>query len=172
SEAEPSARPLRNRAVLGRLNPELSSLIWARADPSPRTSAGRPRRQLGGHYHEPRGLEMQLDDFCEAWLGQFGHERQPGEMPRLTAVKARDLRGRRETSSRSRPPCPTCPDALLIAHDAPTLLGGYLARGWPFPERVLDLRAEFCRSVAGLDPRPEDGLPGALDYFGLAGRGL
>jgi hypothetical protein len=68
-----------------------------------------------------------------------------------------------------RPPFPTGPDALFVAYYASAEVGCHLALGWPVPERVVDLYAEFRCLTSGLAVPHGRGLLGALSYFGLDG---
>jgi hypothetical protein len=43
----------------------------------------------------------------------------------------------------SAPPLPTDSNTLFIAYVASAELGCFRALGWPMPERILDLYAEF-----------------------------
>jgi hypothetical protein len=45
----------------------------------------------------------------------------------------------------------------------------YLALGWPFPTRMLDLYPEFKALTCGRTVPHGHGLLGALAYFGLEG---
>jgi hypothetical protein len=56
---------------------------------------------------------------------------------------------------------------LFVAYYASAEFSCHLALGWPLPERVLDLFAEFRALTNGKDPPAGDGLLGALAYFGL-----
>src|SRR5439155_9441243 len=102
----------------------------------------------------------------------------PGHNPTPLCVVARELRtGRVErvwldgASPPPPPPCPypTGPDVLFVAYYASAELGCHLALGWPTPERVLDLYAEFRCRASGLPTPCGNGLLGALAYFGLDG---
>ena len=65
------------------------------------------------------------------------------------------------------PPFPTGPDTLFVAYYASAELGCYRSLGWPMPERVLDLFAEFRNYTNGRTLPAGAGLLGALAYFGL-----
>src|SRR5262249_23631883 len=67
------------------------------------------------------------------------------------------------------PPYPTAPDSLFVAYYASAEVGCHLALGWPVPERVLDLYAEFRCLTSGLETPNGKGLLGALSYYGLDG---
>jgi len=67
------------------------------------------------------------------------------------------------------PPYATGSDVLFVAYYASAELGCYRALGWPMPERILDLFAEFRDRTNGLPTPAGAGLLGALTYFGLDG---
>src|SRR6516164_2497788 len=69
----------------------------------------------------------------------------------------------------STPPYATGSDVLFVAYYASAELGCYRALGWPMPERILDLFAEFRDRTNGLPTPAGAGLLGALTYFGLDG---
>jgi hypothetical protein len=74
-----------------------------------------------------------------------------------------DLRRRR------RPPFNTGPTALFVAYYASAELACFDQLGWPAPENVLDLYAEFRLVTAGGEAPCGHGLLGALAYHGLPG---
>ena len=67
------------------------------------------------------------------------------------------------------PPYATGPDVIFVAYHLSAELGCYRVLGWPMPERVLDLFAEFRDRTNGLITPAGAGLLGALAYFGLDG---
>jgi hypothetical protein len=99
----------------------------------------------------------------------------PGERPQPLCLVGRELRGGRllrlwlADGARPAPPLDAGPDALFVAYYASAELGCYLALGWPFPARILDLYAEFRCLTSGLPVPCGRGLLGALAYFGLDG---
>src|SRR5262245_29422604 len=116
---------------------------------------------------------MTFDDYREIWMVDWSADRPPGYRQRPTRLAARELRSRRSCCLARgelgrRPPFPLGTDSLYVAYAAPAALGCHLDLGWPMPERVLDLHAEFRCRVAGLDDAPAgDTLGKALDYSGL-----
>jgi hypothetical protein len=116
---------------------------------------------------------MTLDDYTEVWLADFTFDRPPGERPTPTRLAARELRSGATVVCEGgpSPPYPVGPDALFVAYGAPAALGCHLALGWPLPASVLDLHAEFRRSVAGLEPVSGHAIEDALAHLGLAGAG-
>jgi hypothetical protein len=71
----------------------------------------------------------------------------------------------------SRAPFDTGPDALFVAYYASAELGCFFALGWPFPERILDLFAEFRAETNGVSPAHGNSLLGALLHYGLPAMG-
>jgi hypothetical protein len=65
------------------------------------------------------------------------------------------------------PPFPTGPDWLWVSYHASAETGCHLALGWPIPETILDLEAEFrCGTTNCVMPAGK-GLPGAMQAYGL-----
>jgi hypothetical protein len=95
----------------------------------------------------------------------------PGERPTPLCLVAREVRSgalvRRWLTDRAppSPPFDTGADSLFIAYYASAELGCFLALGWPFPARVLDLFAEFRNLTCGLPVRYGYSLLGALAHF-------
>jgi hypothetical protein len=107
------------------------------------------------------------------WACDFEFSAPPGERPRPLCLVARELRSgaliRRwlADGAPAASPFDTRPTALVVAFYASAELGCFLALGWPFPARILDLYAEFRRLTSGLRVPCGNGLLGALAYFGL-----
>ncbi len=67
------------------------------------------------------------------------------------------------------PPYDTGPDTLVVSFVFNAEAACHLALGWALPKNVLDLSAEFKCQVNGKGiPRKNQGLIGALQYFGLS----
>jgi hypothetical protein len=66
-------------------------------------------------------------------------------------------------------PYPLDSQSLVVAFYASAELSCHLALGWPMPERVLDLYAEFRCLTSGLRVPCGRGLLGVLAYYGLDG---
>ena len=64
-------------------------------------------------------------------------------------------------------PFPTGDTALCVAYYASAEMDCFLALGWPLPNHVLDLFAEFRCLTNGLRPAHGSGLLGALMHYGL-----
>lgn len=99
-----------------------------------------------------------------------------GNRPIPVCLVAHELRsGRRfrvwQDQFGSAPPYATGQDVLFVAYYASADLGCYRVRGWPMPERILDLFTEFRARTNGLGTPAGNSLLGALSYFGLDGMG-
>jgi DNA polymerase I len=60
--------------------------------------------------------------------------------------------------------CPYQQDELVVVYDAPATIGACIARGWPLPDNILDLHAEYRCLVAGLTEAVDQD---AFSYFGV-----
>jgi hypothetical protein len=112
--------------------------------------------------------------FREVWLVDFEFSVQTGERPSPVCLAAREFHSgqlvRRwlwDAKPPVTPPFAVGPDVLLVAYYASAELGCYLALGWPFPVRILDLSAEFRCSTSGLTIPNGKALLGAMAYYGL-----
>jgi len=110
--------------------------------------------------------------YREIWLADFEFMAGAGERPVPVCLCARELRSGREIriwrdEFGPLPPYPTGVDSLFVAYMASAELGCHLALGWPMPERVLDLCAEFRCGTNGLTVPAGKGLIGALTAHGL-----
>jgi hypothetical protein len=110
--------------------------------------------------------------YREIWAADFEFEAGSGERPDPVCVCARELRSGCEIrlwrgQFGASPPYPTDANSLFVAHYASAELGCHLALGWPMPERILDLFAEFRCNTNGLTVPAGNGLIGALTAFGL-----
>src|SRR3954447_7897028 len=115
-----------------------------------------------------------LDCFREVVAVDFEFIATPGNRPIPVCLVAHELRsGRRFQQDQFGPvpPYATEPDVLFVAYYASAELGCYRALGWPMPERVLDLFAEFRDRTNGLPTPAGASLLGALAYFGLDAMG-
>ena len=115
---------------------------------------------------------LSLLPFREVWAVDFEFIADPGEHPRPVCLVAWELRsGRKLKLWRDcfgrLPPYPTGPDVVLVVYYASAEVSCHLALGWPLPERVLDLYAEFRNRTNGLPIENGSGLLGALTYYGL-----
>ena len=86
---------------------------------------------------------------------------------------ARELRSGRlvrlwRTDFGAVPPYPTDRGSLVIAYHASAETGCHLALGWPLPEAILDLEAEFRCATTNVDMPCGKGLVGAMVAHGLS----
>ncbi len=108
------------------------------------------------------------------WAADFEFTAHDGERPRPLCMVARELRSGRtlrfrqdELTSMKTAPFPTDRSAVMLAYYAPAEVACMLELGWPIPEYILDLFAEFRVLTNGLKPPCGDGLIGAMVYHGL-----
>jgi hypothetical protein len=116
-----------------------------------------------------------LRHFREVWCVDFEFGSPAGERPQPRCVVAHEMRTRRTKKvwldgvTVPTPPYDTGPESLFVAYYASAELSCHLALGWPMPERIVDLYAEFRCRTAGRSVPARHGLLGALTYFGLPG---
>ena len=65
------------------------------------------------------------------------------------------------------PPFPVDHDWLWVSYHASAETGCHLLLGWPLPETILDLEAEFRCSTTNYHMPAGKGLPGAMQAYGL-----
>jgi DNA polymerase I len=121
-------------------------------------------------------FRLGVPSYREIWVVDFEFGSGHGENPEPVCLVAWELRtGQRLRLWRDElgaaPPYSTDTDALFVAYYASAELGCHLALGWPLPQRVLDLFAEFRNRTNELPTGNGAGLLGALSYFGLDGIG-
>ncbi|HEU5115186.1 MAG TPA: hypothetical protein VFT74_00775, partial [Isosphaeraceae bacterium] len=111
------------------------------------------------------------DAFREVWLTASESAATPGERADPVCLVGRELRSgqsfrlcREAFWDRRTPPYSVGPTTLFVAYDSSWELAAHHALGWPMPERVLDLSAEFRCHTAGLDHPHGAGLFGALSW--------
>src|SRR5580658_2099677 len=109
--------------------------------------------------------------FAELWCVDFEFCAEPGDRPIPVCLTALELRTARrirvwQDEFGNAPPYPIDRDALFIAYYASAELGCHLALGWPIPENVLDLFAEFRNSTNGIATVSGVSLLGALAHHG------
>jgi hypothetical protein len=109
------------------------------------------------------------------WVIDFEFHQPAGERPQPLCVAAWELRSGRRVAHwlEGQPPlplpCSTTSDSLLITYYGSAELNCYLALGWPFPTRQIDLFTEFKCLTSGLSVPYGYGLLGALAAYGLDG---
>ena len=123
----------------------------------------------GGADYKHRNLP-----FDQIWFCDFEFYASDGDLPTPVCMVAKELRSGRvlrlwqdELTSAGEAPFDTGPNTLFIAYYASAEIGCFLALGWPPPDRILDLFAEFRAETNGLQTPHGNGLLGALTYFGL-----
>jgi len=112
--------------------------------------------------------------FARVILEDFEFISVPGERPDVVCGVFHDLdtgqtlRLTREQLT-ERPPYDIGPDTLVVCFVANAEMACHLSLGWPIPKNILDLSPEFKCHVNGKGiPRKNQGLIGALQYFGLS----
>ena len=119
------------------------------------------------------GYASLLGGFREVWAVDFEFFAPNGHRPTPLCVAARELKlgrvVRRWLSGvdPGPPPYGTGSDSLLVAYYSSAEWGCHLALGWPLPERVLDLYAEFSAATNGRLLPHGRGLLGAMGHYGL-----
>jgi hypothetical protein len=111
--------------------------------------------------------------FREVWALDFEFVSESGALPIPVCMVARELCSNRrlrvwQDELGSRPPFGVDPDALFVAYYAPAEWSCFLALGWPLPQRIVDLFAEFRNETNGIALPEGRGLLSALSYHGLA----
>ena len=118
---------------------------------------------------------MPARTFNQVWAVDFEFRAEPGERPVPVCLVARELRAGGPTirlwadQFGVLPPYPTDDSSLFVAYYAPAEMNCHLALGWPMPENVLDLYAEFRTLTNGKVLPHGEGLLGALAFFGIDG---
>jgi hypothetical protein len=116
-----------------------------------------------------------LRHYREVVLVDFEFTAPPGERPTPLCVTVLEFFSGRLTrqwlagGAPASPPFDTGPDVLFVAYYASAELGCHMALGWPFPQRILDLCAEFKLKTSGLPVPAGRSLLGAMVYHGLDG---
>jgi hypothetical protein len=111
------------------------------------------------------------------WVVDCEFSQPAGDRPTPLCLVAHDLLSRSwvhcwlEGTPLARPPFATDDQTLVVAYYASAELGCYMARGWPFPTRVIDLYAEFRNLTSGRRVPYGHGLLGALTAYGLEAMG-
>ena len=97
-----------------------------------------------------------------------------GNNPRVVCLVIRDLKTgivqrywRNALLKRTVAPFDIGPDTLVVAFFAPAEMQCFAALGWPMPQNLLDLYAEYRCLTNGKDIAHGNGLVGALRHFGL-----
>ena len=113
-----------------------------------------------------------LARFEQVWLHDFEFIAQPGEVPDVVCLAARELRSgqtlqlwRNQLSAA--PPYRTDDRVLFVNFVANAELCCHLALGWPVSRYVLDLNPVFRNLANGCHTPEGKSLLGALSYFGI-----
>jgi hypothetical protein len=119
--------------------------------------------------------------FAQIWPTDFEFITEPGELPDVLCLCARELRtGRtiqfwRDGPADNRwtlPPYNVGADSLFVCFVANAECLCHLTLGWPLPRNVLDLSPVWRNYINGRTPPAEGkGLIGALSHFGLSNIG-
>jgi hypothetical protein len=110
--------------------------------------------------------------FSRVILEDFEFVSLPGERPNVVCGVFHDL-GTGQTirlwrDQLDQPPYDLGPDTLVVSFVFNAEGACHLSLGWPLPRNILDLSPEFKCHVNGKGiPRKNQGLIGALQYFGL-----
>jgi hypothetical protein len=119
-------------------------------------------------------LDRLFARFAHAIFEDFEFVPAPGERPDVVCGVFHDL-GTGQTirltrdQLTDRPPYDIGPDTLVVCFVANAEVACHLSLGWPVPKNILDLSPEFKCHVNGKGiPRKNQGLIGALQYFGLS----
>ena len=113
--------------------------------------------------------------FSEIWVQDFEFLAPPGERQTPICFVARELRSGRTIclwqnelyAARGKAPFSTSSDALHVAYYASAEWQCYRQLDWPYPQRCVDLFAEFRCETNGLQLKAGSGLLGALFFFGI-----
>jgi len=119
-------------------------------------------------------IDKLLRDFREIWVVDTEFRADQGERPEPHCLVGHEFRTGRtlrlwgdDLRRSPQPPFSLGEDSIYIAYYTSAELGCHLALGWPMPQRILDLFAEFRCLTNGLPTPLGSGLLGALAYFGL-----
>jgi hypothetical protein len=114
-------------------------------------------------------------EFTQIWVLDTEYFAPPGEIPEPLCVCAHEVKSgqtiREWLLGQTIPaPIPNGPSILQAAYQAESEWSCYLPEGWPEPENILDLKAEFRCRTNGLEAVTGKGrttLLGAASYFGI-----
>ena len=115
-------------------------------------------------------------EFREVWVADYEFNGLPGDIVTPVCLVARELAGgttlrlwAHELAELPCAPYATDEASLFVAYYASAELGCHLALGWPLPENVLDLFAEFRAHTNGIAGVGGASLLHALKWYGLGG---
>jgi DNA polymerase I len=114
-----------------------------------------------------------MTGYRQIWVADFEFRAPPGHRPEVVCLCAYEMLSGRSLRlwADELDICPfdTSPDCLFVGYYVSAELGCFRALGWPMPERILDLYAEFRLIANGRHLSGGYGLLGALANFGLEG---
>jgi hypothetical protein len=110
----------------------------------------------------------------EVWCLDFEFGQPPGDIVEPRCMVAREIftgetirAWADDLAAMKAPPFGVDSTRLIVAYNASSEMSNFLALGWPVPERILDLCAEFKQQTNGMDLPYRRNLLGALLHFGL-----
>lgn len=107
------------------------------------------------------------------WVVDFEFACRPGGRPEPICIVAYELVSNRLVrvwlvgQVQPKMPFDLYPNDLYVAFFASAEIGCHLALGWPLPERIIDLYAEYRVATNGQLPPGRAGLLAALHWYGL-----
>lgn len=120
-------------------------------------------------------IKIGSKSFLEVWFVDFEFVSHDGENPDPVCMVAKEMVSGQtirlwqdELKRLKLPPYPIGAESLFVAYYASAEFNCHLSLGWPLPENVLDLFAEFRCISNGRALPSGSGLLGALTYFGLS----
>jgi len=112
--------------------------------------------------------------FREIWVVDFEYRQPDGDVPGIRCMVAIEENSGKEyrlwvdeLEGTNGPPFDIGSDSLIVAYYAVAELNCLRVLGWPIPENILDLYAEFKRKYCGKSPPAGYGLLGALFAYNL-----
>jgi hypothetical protein len=115
-----------------------------------------------------------LRHYREIWFADFEFGVAPGEWQQPRCLVAREFRSGKlvrlwedQLADEFLPPFDIGSQSLFVAYFATAELGCFHSLGWPMPDRILDLFAEFRCMTNGTPTACGNGLLGALIHFGF-----
>lgn len=117
---------------------------------------------------------MDIMCFDEIWVVDFEFGSQPGEVPLVCCLAAKEVKTGRiiqlfqdELETLQHPPFDIGKNSLFVGYYTSAEFSCFLQLGWPMPYHVLDLYAEFRNETSGLEVDCGYGLLGAMTYYNL-----
>lgn len=124
---------------------------------------------MNGFNKFPGGIWL-IDCLSIPLEGMEGNTKDPLCMAGLNILTGESIRlWQDQLQMLKMPPFPTDKSVLIVAYEASDKLGLFIQLGWPQPQNILDIYAEFRCLTNGTRPRHGNSLNGALLHFGLGG---